>query len=307
MAKDTSIHHPHDNLFQAALTHKNVAIDFLKHRLPAFIKKRVDFSTLNLERTTFISKRLRKRYSDVVYSAKIGGKKGYIYTLIEHQSNEDDHQVLRLLEYMGKLIAQHVKKHPKSKFEPYPVIVPLVCYTGREKSYKGPKSIASAFVDPDLFIQSLRHTFLRNVNEEKDEETMKDGSAALVSLLLKHAKWRDLCTFLEDKKLVKLIKVSSYKEEALLYIVAEDKHQPEYVIEKIGILGPDTKYKVMNHLQRTAQQGKAEGRAEGRAEGAKSREMEIARSMLKEGLRLRTIEKTTGLSVAEIRNLLPNK
>ena len=296
MEKDISINHPHDTLFQGALTHKKVAIDFLKHRLPASIKKRVDFNTLNLERVSFIGKELRRRYSDVVYSAQIDDKKGYIYTLIEHQSTKDDHQVLRLLGYMHKLIAQHVKQNPECK--DYPVVIPLVCYAGKEP-YRGPKSISSAFGDPDLFIESLRHTFLCNVNEERDEETLKDGSAALVSLLLKHAQWRDLCKFLEDKKLVKLIEVSSYKEEALLYIVAEDKHKPQYVIEKIGIFGPEIQEKVMNHLQRTAQQG----RAEGRIEGARAEKREIARSMLKEGLGLLTIEKTTGLSVAEIRRL----
>ena len=292
MAKDISINDPHDNLFQAALTHKKVAIDFLKHRLPASIKKRVDFNTLNLERTSFISKELRKRYSDVIYSAQIDEKQGYIYTLIEHQSTEGSHQALRLLGYVHKLIAQHVKQNPKCK--DYPVVIPLVCYAGKEP-YRGPKSIAAAFGDPDLFIESLRHTFLCNVNEEEDEETLKDGSAALVGLLLKHAKWRDLCNFLEDKKLVKLIKASSYQHEALLYILAEDKHKPQYVIEKIGILGPDTQYKIMNHLQRTAQQG--------RAEGAKSREIEIAKNLLKQGVELLIIQQATGLSVAEIRRL----
>ncbi len=292
MEKDISINHPHDTLFQGALTHKKVAIDFLKHRLPASIKKRVDFNTLDLERTSFISKELRKRYSDVVYSAQIDDKKGYIYTLIEHQSTKDDHQALRLLGYVHKLIAQHVKQNPKCK--EYPVVIPLVCYAGKEP-YRGPKSIASAFGDPDLFIESLHHTFLCNVNEEGDEETLKDGSAALVSLLLKHAKWRDLCNFLEDKKLVKLIKASSYQHEALLYILAEDKHKPQYVIEKIGILGPDTQEKVMNHLQRTAQQA--------RAEGDRNAKREIAKNLLRQGVDLLIIQQSTGLSVAEIRRL----
>ncbi len=210
MAKDISIHHPHDSLFQAALTHKQVAIDLLKHRLPAAISKRLDFNSLNLERTTFISKRLRKRYSDVIYSATIDGKKGYVYTLIEHQSKEDKRQPLRLMEYTIKLIAQHLKKNPK--YEGYPAVIPLVCFAG-EDSYKGPKSIAEAFQDPELFMQTLRTTFLAEINKEDDKETLKDKSAALVSMLLKHSKIRDFCQLFENETFIKLLLASPIRKK----------------------------------------------------------------------------------------------
>ena len=109
----------------------------------------------------------------------------------------------------------------------------MVCFAG-EDPYKGPKSIAEAFQDPELFIQTLRSTFLTNINTEEDEETLKDKSAALASMLLKHANLRDFCQLFEHKTFIRLLQTSPCQTEALVYIVSQDQHEPERVLETLS-------------------------------------------------------------------------
>ena len=57
---------------------------------------------------------------------------------------------------------------------------------------------------------------------------------------------------------------------------------------------------VRNHL---TEEGRREGRQEGKKEGEKSKSIEIAKNMLKENFDIEVIEKVTGLSKEEIKNI----
>lgn len=46
----SKIHHPHDSLFKKAFKDKNVAIDFLKNRLPAKTLERIDLNSVREEK-----------------------------------------------------------------------------------------------------------------------------------------------------------------------------------------------------------------------------------------------------------------
>ena len=203
------------------------------------------------------------------------------------------------MEYTIRLIAQHLKKNPTC--EGYPAVIPLVCFAG-EDPYNGPKSISEAFQDPEMFIQTLRSTFLTNINTEEEKETLKDKSAALASMLLKHAKIRDFCQLFENKTFIRLLQTSPYQTEALVYIVSQDQHKPDQVLEKIAILGEDKKHKIMSYVLRQMKQVRSEGIQQGRYEGAKTEQFKIAKQMLVKGMDIKLVAELTGLSEAEIKN-----
>jgi len=111
VSKKIEIHQPHDKLFKVAFGHKEVLKDFLKGRLAPEILAKVDLTTAKLENCSFVSEELRGTQSDIVYSVQIDGKAGYIYTLIEHQSEVDSKQPIRLLGYNVQLWNQHIEQH----------------------------------------------------------------------------------------------------------------------------------------------------------------------------------------------------
>ena len=63
------------------------------------------------------------------------------------------------------------------------------------------------------------------------------------------------------------------------------------------------KHEAKQHQKAARKEGKLEGKTEGRIEGAKSREMQIARQMLKEGEPVEKVKRYTGLSASWVGRL----
>ena len=108
------IHQPHDSLFKAAFSHKQVMIDFLTSRLPKQTLARINLNTLRLTNKSFVSKAGRQTHSDLIYSALMDKQKGYIYLVTEHFSKQEEYVPLRQLEYNLPLMRQHLQEGHKS-------------------------------------------------------------------------------------------------------------------------------------------------------------------------------------------------
>ena len=88
----------HDALFKAALGHTHVARAFLKKYLPPPVQELLDLDTLQRQPTNFIGPDLKQQHGDLLYSLQMhDGKWACTYFLLEHQSSEDPHMVVRLL------------------------------------------------------------------------------------------------------------------------------------------------------------------------------------------------------------------
>ena len=136
----SKIQSPHDKLFRASMHHPEVARDFLVTHLPASIIAQLDFKSIEICPNTFIDEDLKLTASDVLIKCTLEGKTGYIYTLAEHQSTQIERMPFRLLKYMVKIWDYH-QTHTKGKNSlPFPVIFPLVFYTGRSP-YKAARAI----------------------------------------------------------------------------------------------------------------------------------------------------------------------
>ena len=123
------IHHPHDSLFKAAFSHKQVMIDFLKSRIPKKTLKRIDFKSLRLTNKSFVSKAGKQTHNDLIYSALIDNQPGYIYIVTEHFSEPEDYIPLRQLEYNLPLFRQHLQQGHKK----LPVILNICLYNVRHE------------------------------------------------------------------------------------------------------------------------------------------------------------------------------
>jgi len=93
----------------------------------------LDYSTLEKIPGNYISKRLKKRHSDVVWRVSTGGEYLYIYILIEFQSKNDPFMSVRMLGYLSLLYQDLIKRKQILPDNKLPPILPIVYYNGRKK------------------------------------------------------------------------------------------------------------------------------------------------------------------------------
>ena len=117
-----------DKLAKIVLKDKDAVIKFINN----FIKPKENLKSGDLIKYTnsFINRKYRYKEADLVY--KIKNKN--VFFLIEHQSTVDDTMLTRLINYCIDIIYEwsRTASNFKGKVE-YPIVVPIVIYTGKEK------------------------------------------------------------------------------------------------------------------------------------------------------------------------------
>ncbi|MGI4752712.1 MAG: Rpn family recombination-promoting nuclease/putative transposase [Janthinobacterium lividum] len=84
----------HDEIIRSAFENPLVSKEFFEMHLPSHIQNLISLKTLKMEKDSFVDKRLRKSIVDILFSAKFGDKKGYLYLLLEHQSSPNHNMAL---------------------------------------------------------------------------------------------------------------------------------------------------------------------------------------------------------------------
>ena len=116
----------HDALFKATFSQIEHATGELQAILPPALTARIDFATLTLCPGNYVDEDLRQRYTDLLFSAEITGKKALLYVLFEHQSSVDPLMLFRLLAYMVRIWEAHLRSEPEAKR--LPAIIPVVLH-----------------------------------------------------------------------------------------------------------------------------------------------------------------------------------
>jgi predicted transposase/invertase (TIGR01784 family) len=192
--KPKKIKSPHDGFAKRVLADPIIAQEFLEEYLPAHIKDKLDLTSLEVDRESHVSKSLRKRLSDIIYSVKTkNNDQAFIYCTIETQSSPDYWIAFRLWEYKLLLLERHMKDHDK-----LPIIIPLVLYNGKKK-YNAPKSFWELFNDP-LMAQSLMGGGYNLVDLEamSDDQFNYNKALSLINYVMKHIHERDLLLMLQN-------------------------------------------------------------------------------------------------------------
>ena len=288
------IHQPHDSLFKAAFSHKQVMIDFLTSRLPKQTLARIDLNTLRLTNKSFVSKAGRQTHSDLVYAALMDKQKGYIYLVTEHFSQQEAHIPLRQLEYNLPLMRQHLQEGHKK----LPLILNICVYNGTDP-YKGSITFLEMFEYPQLAKQYFLEGYhLVDLRADTEARIQQDKQATFAELLLKQGKLKDFHHWIDEHPGLLNDPTIPYAEEGFNYILTVDPR--EDTLEKLQKnASPKTKESIMNAAEKLIQQGLQKG--------MKTRSLEIAKNMLLNlHLGLDVVQKATGLSREEL-NKLPTK
>lgn len=297
---------PHDLAFKQFLTHPDTAREFMQLHLPAELQAVCDFSTLRLESGSFIEESLRPYFSDVLYSLRTTtGDDGYIHVLIEHQSTPDKHMAFRLLRYSVAAMQRHLDAGHKT----LPLVIPVLFYTGRRSPYPYSTRWLDEFNDPELAGKLYYGDFpLVDVTVIPDDEIMGHRSMAALTLLQKHIHRRDLADLLDNLTTLLLTEHMTGQQLVSLinYLVqAGETSDAEAFVRELAQRVPQHEDELMTIAQQLEQKGIEKGIQLGELRGIEKGKLEVARTMLQNGLDRNTVMKMTGLTeenLAQIRH-----
>lgn len=303
---------PHDAVFKTFLTHQQTARDFLDIHLPPGLRDICDLNTLQLESGSFIEEDLRAYFSDVLYSLKMEGGDGYVYALIEHQSSADRHMTFRMMRYAIAAMQRHLEAGHKT----LPLVIPILFYHGSESPYPYSMRWLDEFAQPDIAHKLYSGTFpLADITVIPDNEIMQHRRIAILELLQKHIRLRDLAELMEQ--LVTLLPMGYTTHDQLKtllnYMVqAGNSRDPETFIRQLAHRSAEHKETLMTIAEYLEQKGRERGRCEGhlegkmqgiqqgKIEGKQEEALRIAQLMLQKGLSRSLVMDMTGLTDAQL-------
>ena len=331
---DTSNNSPiHDSFIKQAMAKPKVAREFFESFLPAHVMEKVDLSTLEPQKDSFIENTLGSSYVDMLFKVKFGEEEGYLYVLLEQQSKPDRFMAFRLHKYMHQVCSNHLEKHSGVKY--LPLVYPLVFYTG-QAGYNAPLTLWELFKEPELAKSFFVEPFqLIELHKIEDAELRKRVWSGTMAFVMKHIFERDIFPFLKEIEPL-LIEIGKenivYIENVLWYILEKaESNAAETVVEFFKEIVPEEKRaKIMSIAdtliekgkylgkqegiqlgkQEGIQLGKQEGIQLGKQEGiqlGEQRIREIVFNMLAEGQSIAFIGKVTGLSEAEVQKIAESK
>ena len=169
---------PHEGLFIKIFKNLDNTRHFLKKHISRDLQKCFDLDTLRLENTTYVDKKLRKHYSDLVFSVRLVDYENQfarIYLLFEHKSSPDPLTGVQVLKYMAlqwlELQDQYMLVDGK-----LPPIIPIVIYQGQDADRRMCSSFHDLMVMPSevfkVYIPDFSFAFfnVRGIDKETVQE-----------------------------------------------------------------------------------------------------------------------------------------
>ena len=303
---------PHDKLFKATFSEKELVIDFIKHFLPAVISEKIDLDALTLLPNSYIGPSLKGFYSDIVYRTQLGGGGIQIALLFEHKSYVEPYPHLQVLRYMVEAWFQMIGQ--KEKIKP---IIPIVFYHGEENWLYKP--FLSYFDPIDPILSPFMPTFdylLADMSQWSDEqlEGMSMGIIQQALLLFKHGRDSNYMHQYFQKLFSSLESYSKNNQYTNLiisfsvYIIAVGGISKKDFVKLVQELPPTINEHIMTTYEQIIKEGEKRGEKRGIAIGKKLGEEQASRAKenlvisqgMKSGLELALIAKLVGLSVEEV-------
>ena len=281
---------PHDALFKSFLTHPDTARDFMEIHLPKDLRELCDLDSLKLESASFVDEKLRALHSDILWSVKTREGDGYIYVVIEHQSREDIHMAFRLMRYSMAVMQRHIE-HDKRR--PLPLVIPMLFYHGSRSPYPWSLCWLDEFADPTTARKLYTAAFpLVDVTVVPDDEIVQHRRVALLELIQKHIRQRDLCA--NDSQITALLNY---------ILLTGDEARFKAFISELTRRMPHHRERIMTIAERIHNDGWLLGRERGRKEGKVEGERSLLRLLLQNGADPEWIQRYTGLSAEQMQAL----
>ncbi|WP_334468994.1 Rpn family recombination-promoting nuclease/putative transposase [Arsenophonus sp. PmNCSU2021_1] len=294
---------PHDAVFKQFLSEKETAKDFFDIWLPDEIKALCDLDSLKVESGSFIDSEMKNYQNDILYSVSTTKGSGYIYVLIKHQSTPDKLIAWRLMRYSLAAMQKHLEQGNKQ----LPLVFPILFYCGEQSPHPYSTNWLDCFHDRKLAEHIYTNPFkLADVTTLDDGEIMQHKQIALLELLQKHIRRRDMTELLDS--IVKLLSYNYYTDNQVItmfnYLIQEGNAQkPMEFITEIAKQSEKHEGALMTIAQALRQEGRQEGIQKGLQKGIQKTKIELAKQFLANGVDLNIVKLSTGLSDDELDKL----
>lgn len=303
----------HDAIFKQFLSDIAIAQDFLSIHLPPEIRRHCDFTTLQLESASFVDEELRSRISDMLYSCRTSAGRGYIYCVIEHQSSPSRLMAFRLLRYSLAAMQQHLSQGHNT----LPLVVPLLFYHGDRSPYPYSLNWLESFHDPLLARRIYTTAFpLLDLTVTPDEEIKTHRRAALLELVLKHIRTRDMLELARDiGMLMELWTLPLTQQRAMMFYILKTGRAsdvPSFIETLETYRGGEQMATIAQELMQKGKEkwlaeGLELGLEQGLEQGMKASALRIARQMLKSGMQPPQVQQMTDLSDEDMQAVIAVK
>ena len=263
---------PHDTYFRESFGRREIAVDFLRHHLPAELLAEIDLETLEISKDTYVSADLRSAYSDLVYRVRHRDGPLTIYVLFEHKSSPEYWTALQLLRYLAAEGDAYRKQHPKARR--LPPIYPLVIYHGKGR-WRVPRNFHDLIAPlPTVLVPFVpRFTYaLHDISARTNAEIKGTVLTRLVQLAMRWifskeplARLGDLLTLIEQVE--NRTTALEILESLLRYYVQGTGRVEERDVRALLEQNPTGDPIMQTFIDRYIEQGRQAGRQEGRQEG----------------------------------------
>ena len=243
----------------------------------------------------------------MLYSVQMQGNPGYLHVVIEHQSKPDKKMAFRMMRY--SIAAMH--RHLEADHDKLPLVVPILFYQGEATPYPLSMCWFDIFYSPELARRVYNSPFpLVDITITPDDEIMQHRRIAILELLQKHIRQRDLMLLLEQ--LVTLIDegyTSGSQLVAMQNYMLQRGHTEQadlfYGVLRDRETGGES---MMTLAQWFEERGRQEGRQEVRQEVIQEVTQEVsqefAQRLLSKGMSREDVAEMANLPLAEIDKLI---
>lgn len=295
-------HQYHDKVFKDILDNKKEFVNFIK-RYTEY--KTVDLKETNIEKYNrkFVTANFLVKESDIIY--KVKGRN--VFIIVEHQSTIDYKMAERIHEYCMELI-RNLRKESKTLNKLYPLICPIVLYTGKRK-WDAPRTISEVQERYDGMkpLDYPKYNLI-DINNYTKEELVKENTAIAKAMLFEKLETKE-----EMKEILEILtkKELTTGEEKYLQIIlsysndVRKKLSKEEIIKYKEILNRKGEVNMTNFerlLIELIDEKSEKYRAE-RENGKKEGIQEVITNMLKLKMSDKVILDTTQVNKKELQRI----
>lgn len=272
----------HDKMFRNILSRKKEMVNFLNQFLN--LRDKIEEKQIIQCHTDFITKQYKDKHSDIIYKLKDKP----IYFLVEHQSTIDPEMPLRIWEYVGEIMRKEsiIQETYLRKDKVYPVVVPIVIYTGFQK-WNAKRNFADRQYQSTNYKEyqiNLEYNLIAVQDYTYEDLLEKQTLFASIMIMEKCKKTEEL--IIQIDKIIEMIKEPKDRE-ALAEIIVNvitfriGKEKANEMLKKINEseetgMSPLTKM-LLDLEYKNWKRGVREGEAKGEAKGEGKRNYESSK------------------------------
>ena len=285
--QNKKINKPHDKTYKLLLDNKQEAVELINKTLELKgTQNEIGASEIEKYSREFETEELKSIEADIVYKKKCED----IFFLIEHQSKIDYSMPYRLLNYSIEIIRSNViKEKLKNKEYQFPVVYPIVLYTGKQKWNAKKFFEESQAKQPGVKNYPFTFYNIVDINNYTDEELLEGNQLLPKVLLLEKSRTEEKL----KKNLEKVIQGELTKDQKselrkiIIYILKEKigEEDTKKFVNKLKEEGDDKMSALAEYIWGAIDKKLEEGMQEGIEKGLQEGRIKGMKEGMKEGIR----------------------